>query len=174
MAILAMVAATIFFAGQFVFTKIYESATRQTVNTALLMLVVTSMTGAVMYFAVGGFSVQFSAASFVWAGVFGLIMIPYYVIGIKVLSLGSLAVYSLFMMLGGMLVPLFYGVILLKERITLSQGIGSVLLVVFIILQSLVQKTQTHEQTENKKGKTLYFILCIAIFLINGLTGVIT
>jgi hypothetical protein len=34
-------------------------------------------------------------------------------IGIKVLSLGSLAVCSMFMMLGGMLVPFFYGIIFL-------------------------------------------------------------
>lgn len=67
-------------------------------------------------------------------------MIPYYMIGIKVLSLGSLAVYSMFMMLGGMLVPFFYGIIFLEENISIAQIVGTVLLTVFIVLQAIWQK----------------------------------
>ena len=55
-------------------------------------------------------------------------------LGIKVLSLGSLAVYSMFMMLGGMLVPFFYGAFFLNESISAAQIVGTVLLSLFIIL----------------------------------------
>ena len=61
-------------------------------------------------------------------------MLPYYLIGIKVLSLGSLAIYSMFMMLGGMLVPFFYGITFLHETISVGKVIGTVLLTVFIVL----------------------------------------
>ena len=160
------------FAAQFAFTKLYEGAVKQTLTTTLVMLAATGLIGALMFFCVGGFRLSFSPISTLWAVVFALIMIPYYVIGIKVLSLGSLAVYSMFMMLGGMLVPFFYGVLLLNEPLSVGKIAGTVLLTVFIVLQALWGSTS--EDTESKKGtKALFFVLCLVIFFINGMTGVI-
>lgn len=162
------------FAGQFAFTKLYEGSVRQTTVTALAMLVITGTVGTVLYLFIGGFCVSFSAASVFWAMVFAAVMIPYYVVGIKVLSLGSLAVYSMFMMLGGMLVPFFYGVVFLREELSVGSVLGTLLLTVFVILQAVGQTPQT-DQAERmpKKKKYFFFALCLLIFLINGLTGVI-
>lgn len=160
------------FAAQFAFTKLYEGAAGQTATASLVMLVGTSLVGASIFFCMGGFSVSFSPISTVWAVIFAVIMIPYYMIGIKVLSLGSLAIYTMFMMLGGMLVPFFYGIIFLNEEISVAKAIGTVLLTASIVLQALWQKSPS----EGKKGgktKYLFFILCLLIFLINGMTGVI-
>jgi drug/metabolite transporter (DMT)-like permease len=93
-------------------------------------------------------------------------------IGIKVLSLGSLAIYSMFMMLGGMLVPFFYGIIFLSEPITPGKAVGSILLTVFIVLQAVWQKSPGGEK-KGGKTKHLFFILCLVIFFINGMTGVV-
>ena len=160
------------FAAQFAFTKLYEGAAGQTATASLVMLVGTSLVGALIFFCAGGFSVSFSPISTFWAASFAVIMIPYYMIGIKVLSLGSLAIYSMFMMLGGMLVPFFYGILFLSEPITVGKAAGTVLLTVFIVLQAVWQKSS---DSENKGGKTkyLFFILCLVIFFINGMTGVI-
>ena len=160
------------FAAQFAFTKLYEGAAGQTATASLVMLVSTSLVGALIFFCAGGFSVSFSPISTLWAASFAVIMIPYYMIGIKVLSLGSLAIYSMFMMLGGMLVPFFYGILFLSEPITVGKAAGTVLLTVFIVLQAVWQKSS---DSEKKGGKTkyLFFILCLVIFFINGMTGVI-
>jgi uncharacterized membrane protein len=40
----------------------------------------------------------------------------------------------MFMMLGGMLVPFFYGVLFLQEKLSVGKVIGTVLLTVFIVL----------------------------------------
>lgn len=163
------------FAGQFAFTKLYESAVKQTAFTTLVMLTVTSIIGAVMYVFVGGFNVGFSAVSLFWAALMAVIMIPYYMIGIKVLSLGSLAIYSMFMMLGGMLIPFFYGVIFLHEELSLWQIIGTVALTACIILQAMFQRSAGENSNEksDKKKEILFFTLSILIFIINGMTGVI-
>lgn len=163
------------FAGQFAFTKLYEGAVRQTSITTLVMLAVAGIIGAVIYLFVGNFKVNFSAVSLFWAVCMAVIMIPYYMIGIKVLSLGSLAIYSMFMMLGGMLVPFFYGVVFLHEDLSLWQIIGTVTLTVFIILQAVWQQGSDEKQDEgsDKKKKILFFVLSIVIFIINGITGVI-
>ena len=162
------------FAGQFAFTKLYEGAVKQTAVTTLVMLTVTGAIGAVMYLFVCNFSVSFSYVSLFWAAFMAVIMIPYYMIGIKVLSLGSLAIYSMFMMLGGMLVPFFYGVVFLNEELSVWQIVGTVTLTVFIILQAVWQQpTEEKESGKPDKKKILFFVLSILIFIINGMTGVI-
>jgi drug/metabolite transporter (DMT)-like permease len=99
-------------------------------------------------------------------------MIPYFIIGVKVLSLGSLAIYSMIMMLGGMLVPFFYGVLFLKETLTPGRIFGTVLLSLCIVLQALLQKNNGN-QTATKGKNHIFLLLCIVIFLLNGMTGVI-
>ena len=163
------------FAAQFAFTKVFEGSVKQTTVSALVMLVLTSLIGSLLYLAVGAFQIGFSWFSFWWAVAFAVVMIPYYVIGIKILSLGSLAIYSMFMMLGGMLVPFFYGIVFLGEDISVGKICGSVLLVFFIVFQAVCQ-SPCEEKGGNSKGKGtkwLFFSLCVLIFFINGMTGVI-
>lgn len=162
-----------FFTAQFAFTKVFESSVKQTKITALIMLIITGLVGTILYLIIGGFKIQYSTVSLVWAVAFAVIMIPYYMIGIKVLSLGSVAIYSMFMMLGGMAVPFFYGIIFLKESVTICKILGSVLLSFFIFLQAVSSTNNSPNTENNKKTKTVFFILCLLIFFINGMTGVI-
>ena len=162
--------AVICFTAQFAFTKLYEGQTGQSTSATLVMLTVTSAIGFGLFFAVGGFRLEFTPIATVLALAMGIIMIPYYMLGIKVLSLGSLAVYSMFMMLGGMLVPFFYGLLFLHEPLTWGKALGTVLLSVCIVLQALQPR---EEQIGDKKRQGLFFALCILIFFINGFTGVI-
>ena len=165
--------AVVCFAAQFAFTKLYEETSGQTSAATLVMLVGTGAVGALIFVFASGFKLSFSPVSIFWAVIFAVIMIPYYMIGIKVLSLGSVAVYSMFMMLGGMLVPFFYGIIFLNEEVSIGKILGTVMLTLFIVLQALGQKTQGGEEKKKSKGKYLFFILCMIIFFINGMTGVI-
>ena len=167
--------AVVCFAGQFAFTKSYEQTVKSNLVNTLIMLVLTSFFGSLLFFVIGGFKVNFTWFSFVLALLFAVIMLPYFLLGIKALSLGSLAVYSVFMMLGGMLVPFFYGIIFLKESITLTKVLGAILLTVFIVLQCFAQKNdeQNNIEKSSRSKKGLFIIVCLLIFFINGLTGVI-
>lgn len=169
-----IIMAVLCFALQFAFTKAFEGVVKQTAVTSLIMLLFTNLIGVLLFLCVGGFKVGFSLFSLLWATVFAVIMIPYYMIGIKVLSIGSLAIYSMFMMLGGMLVPYFYGICFLAEDITWGKVVGCVLLTGFIILQTFSQKsTGSEEKNKSKRMRFLFFALCLIIFFINGMTGVI-
>lgn len=166
--------AVVCFAAQFAFTKLYEGEVGQSAIGSLVMLVGSNLVGTLIFFFATGCSVQISPISLLWGGILAVIMIPYYMIGIKVLSLGSLAIYSMFMMLGGMLVPFFYGILFLSEEISIGKILGTILLTVFIVLQAIWQDDATGtKQNAEKKTKYLFFILCLIIFFINGMTGVI-
>jgi len=167
-----MFLAVICFTAQFGFTRSYERAVKPTLTTTLIMIAVTNLVGTVLFLIVGGFRVEVSSISLFWAFALAIVMIPYYIMGVKVLSLGSLAIYSMFMMLGGMLVPFFYGVFFLKEELTTGRIAGTILLSLFVILQALWQKPDKN-QTVTKSKKYMFFILCLLIFFLNGMTGVI-
>lgn len=163
--------AVLCFAAQFVFTKCYEGAVKQTLITTLVMLVVTSFFGMTLYLFIGGFRIHFSPISFIWAVLLAIVMIPYYTVGIKVISLGSLAIYSMFMMLGGMLVPFFYGIIFLHEEITVCKILGTLFMSLFIVLQAVW--TDDSDEKNRVRNKYMFFALCLIIFILNGSTGVI-
>ncbi len=171
MAYVILLAAVLMFTAQFAFTKIYGEKAEQQVNQTLIMLCFISLIGAVLYGIIGGFRLSCSPALLFWAVAFAVVMIPYYVLGVKVLSLGSVVIYSMFMMLGGMVLPFLYGLLFLNEPLTWGKGIGCVVLIVAICLQAVAQKRA--ESTETAGKNNLFIVLCIIIFVINGLTGVI-
>lgn len=167
-----IILAVVCFTAQFTFTKSYEKTVKPTLSTTLIMVAVTNLVGVILFLIVGGFRVNFSSISLFWAVAFAAVMVPYFIIGVKVLSLGNLAIYSMFMMLGGMLVPFCYGVFFLKEELTTGRIAGTILLSLFIILQAFWQNPDGN-QAETKGKKYIFFMLCLLIFFLNGMTGVI-
>lgn len=166
--------AVLCFVAQFAFTKVYEKNSKQTVVSSMSLLIFTSVVGAIIYLFVSGFKVQFSPFSFWMALAFALVMIPYYIVSVKVLSLGSLAVYSLFMMLGGMILPFFYGIAFLSEQTTWGKILGCVLLTASMVLQTVGQSgQQSNNKQKDKRKRLLFLVLCVVIFIVNGLTCVI-
>ena len=166
--------AVLCFAAQFAFNKVYEGSIKQTTATALVLPLVIGIIGVIQCAIMCGFSITLSPISLILAFAMALAFIPCYVLGIKVLNLGSLAIYSMFMMLGGMLVPYFYGIIFLNEGLTEAKGIGCILLTAFIVMQAIIQnESMAKNKSGTKKERITFLALCIAIFFLNGMTGVI-
>ena len=158
------------FTLQFVFTRLYSRTVREEAVTALGMLVTVGLVGGTVALIGCGGRLTASPTSLLLALLFAAVMIPYHTLSIKALSLGSLAVYSTFMMLGGMLLPVLYGILLLGEPITWGKLLGCAVLTLSILLQG-VAEGKRHTGTQ---GGAVFFLICLAIFVINGMTGVIS
>ena len=163
--LLAVLAFTI----QFVLTKLFSASAREGGVTALCMLLAVGLSGALVALVASGFHLNISWISILLAAIFAAIMIPYHTLGVKALSLGDLTTYSVFMMLGGMLLPFLYGILLLDEGATIGKILGCILLTVGITLQGRMQS----KGEGKKKAGALYLVLCLIIFVVNGLTGII-
>lgn len=163
--------AVILFTAQFAVTRLFSRTVRETPITALGMLVIFGAVGALVALVGCGGRPAYSWVSLLLAAAFAAVMVPYYTLGIKALSLGSLAVYSTFMMLGGMLLPFLYGLLLLAEDPTAGKLLGCAFLTMAILLQGLAV-AKREEGGGGAKGR--FFLLCLAIFVINGMTGVIS
>ena len=161
--------AVLAFTAQFAFTKLFSAASREGGVGAFGMLLAVGLSGTVAALLASGGQIRISPASLLLAAAFALVMIPYHTLSAKALSLGDLSTYSVFMMLGGMLIPFLYGILWLSEGATVGKLCGCALLSVAIVWQGYLQG--------RGKGRAarggLYLILCLIIFVVNGLTGVI-
>ncbi|MGN1061580.1 MAG: hypothetical protein ACI4RO_00490, partial [Candidatus Scatosoma sp.] len=168
------------FTLQFILMQIYEKQIKQTLTTGILLIVIENLVGAAFFFAINGGCIAVSGEALLLAALLAIVLIAYNLLSLRALALGNLAIYSMFMMLGGMALPFAYGVVFLKETISVCKFIGLFALTGFIVLQAVSAKPdkgaemQSGEVKGKKAQRTGYVLCCLAVFIINGLTGVIS
>lgn len=85
--------------------------------------------------------------------------------GIKVLAVGDMSIYSVFMMLGSLLLPSLVGLIFYGEEFTLIKGIAFVCMFSAIVLSV--------SSIDKSKLTLKAFLYYVGIFVMNGMIGVI-
>ena len=156
--------ATILLAVEFAFSKKYQAAEGVSLQAGLRFNVVSGCLSAVIMFAVCGFKLQWSPLSAVLAVSMTLCGLCYSLLSFRVLKLGGMALYSTFLMSGGMLLPYIFGLLFLDEQPSVLRIIG-----VLVILTGVV----CSNVSKNKVSKGL-LLLCIAVFLLNGGVSIIS
>lgn len=86
-------------------------------------------------------------------------------LGIKVLAIGSVGTYTVFMTIGGMSVPAVFGVCFLGDELRYTQLLAFVLIVVAVILSA---------RGEKKKLSLKALIFYLLLFFGNGMYGALT
>ncbi|MFQ7036198.1 MAG: hypothetical protein ACLRTQ_11290 [Candidatus Borkfalkia sp.] len=109
--------------------------------------------------------VGFTAFSFWLAAGVALCSTLYTLCGLKAVTYGKLAVFTAFLMLGGMIFPTVYGVWFLKEQMSAFKIAGVVLLIASMIFSAT-------EKTEEKKNTAVFYILCLIAFVSNGFVSI--
>ena len=162
--LLALAAVCIAF--QFSLRKIYQAKFTDGTKSVLFYSVISSVASIVLYFIMNGFHLSFSAPSFFLAMALSVISTLNGLMGIVVVRYGEVSVYTMFMMLGGMLLPYVHGILFLNENPSVWCIIGIFVLVGALFL-SAAEKLK--EKTKNVK---LFTLLCIAVFCLNGCVSI--
>lgn len=160
---LLILVADLLFASQFLMTKLYSSRNSQSALTSFAFSFGSEFVILLYMAAFSGFVIVFTPFSLGLAAVTAVIMISVSYCGIAALNYINLSLYSVFMMLGGMLLPSIFGIIWADEALTLGKVLSAVLILGALILG-------TEKGTAAKKGAVKYYILC---FMLNGLNGVV-
>jgi drug/metabolite transporter (DMT)-like permease len=126
---------------------------------------VGSFTGLIVLLLVNGFQLEFTLFTLMMGLLAAINGIAFTFCSFKALDVINLSLFSLFSMLGGMVLPYFYGLIFLNEEITVMKVVALLLITVAIILQNSGDK---------KKGSLLFYILCVCVFILNGLVSVVS
>ena len=159
---LMIVAAVVMFSFQFVLNDEYRKEQGNDLNAAMKFMLYSSLAGLVVLFAVNKVHLEWSWFSVVTACVYSIVCIAYSYVSIKAFTYANLSVYSIFAMIGGMIIPFFYG-IACGEEFRLIRMVCCVLIGCAVALS--IDKSE-----KSKKGMKYY----IAVFVLNGLVGVVS
>ncbi|MBR7133804.1 MAG: DMT family transporter [Clostridia bacterium] len=159
-----VIIATVLLAFTFALQKKYQQIEGSDIIAGLKFNAVIGLLTAVIFLALLGFKIEFSAFSAVLAFAMALFSMLYSVIGFKILKLSGMAIYSIFLMSGGMLLPYFYGVLFLDEELSLFRIAGVVIILVAVILSNKAKHSI----------KTAVLIYCVAVFVLNGFVSIVS
>lgn len=161
-----LVFAAVLYAVAFYCNRNAERTCSEGINTAALFSAVVwleTLAALCVVILATGQKFEFSWFSLLCAAAQGAVMVTFTFLNFKALGVVDLAKYSMFTMLGGMLVPFFFGIAFMGEKLTFLKIICCVLVTFALWFDS-------------RNGKLTRRALgyLIGVFFVNGLFGVVT
>ncbi|MBQ8803089.1 MAG: hypothetical protein IJZ53_05620 [Tyzzerella sp.] len=162
-----IVMATVLFSLQFVFNSGYERECGNDWSVSRNFALITGIISAIFALTLNEFRFEFSWFSAGIAIVYAVVNVLYSYASIKAFSVANLSMYSMFAMLGGMLLPYLYDVITRFVKTAEVPSITGIVCCVLITVSLLL----TVEKGTARKGAIKYYLL---VFCLNGLVGVLS
>ena len=150
----------------FVLNKIYQKYAGTSLKAGLAFNALIGFFAAIIFFFIGGLKFEITAFSAILATAMTVVVMVYTLLGFRILKDGSVAVYSIFLMSGGMTVPYLYGLLFLDEEFSWLRTLGLAVLISAVALSNL--------GTKGEKTDTKRLVMCICVFLLNGCVSVIS
>lgn len=152
----------IMFSSCFAFKDFYRSEKGSTFNASIEFTFYSSIMGLLVLLIINKFHFEFTFFTLIMATISSINALAFGFCSFKALEKINLSLFSLFSMLGGMVLPFFQGIIFYNEKITVAK----IVCVCFITVALLLSIKKS-----DKTGGTIYYIL---IFVLNGMSGVIS
>jgi drug/metabolite transporter (DMT)-like permease len=154
---------TAMFGCGFICQDLYRRERKSSVLVSLQYSFISSAVSLIVFLAFNGFRFSCTPFVFIMALISAASNFGFTYCSFKSLGIINLSLYSLFSMLGGMMLPFLQGILFYGEPVTVAN-----LICFFLILIAL---GVTFERNEKRKGGTLYYI---GVFTLNGLSGVLS
>lgn len=159
-----VIISTVLFSLQFLFTQRFQETSGTGMKPTLVFSLYKSLVIILMMLLISGFKIGFSWFSLLMATVYAVSSMAMSYYSLKAFAVANLSVYSVFSMLGGMILPFFLGVLFFDEGDKLVFKIICCALIVVAVLLNIKSGKQ------DKKALFYYF----AVFVLNGMSGVIS
>ncbi len=156
--------AVIGLALQFSVTKYYQRLKGAALPVSLLYTGFSGIIAATLFFFINGCQIELTPFSALMAVCVSTLVSTYSLLSFKIMSLGNMSVYTQFLMLGGMMLPYFFGLIFLNEPLRVFPAIGLVLLSVSLLFPLFGKGNGNYPK--------LYYILCAIVFVVNGFVSI--
>jgi drug/metabolite transporter (DMT)-like permease len=151
------------FAVQFLFNQKFQQSYGSDTKATFVFTFYKSVVATVIMIIISGFKITVTPFSFFLAAISSVSGILMLYFSLKAFSVANLSVYSVFSMLGGMILPFLLGVCFYDEDLSPLKIVCCILIVLAVLLN--IQKG------ENGKKAILYYM---AVFVLNGMAGVIS
>ena len=153
---------TILLALDFALQKKYQTFEGTDLIAGLKFNAVNGMLTAAIFFALSSFQIEFSLFSVILAFAMALFAMSYSILSFKILKTSGMAIYSIFLMSGGMLLPYFYGVLFLGEKLSPFRVVGIIIILIAVIFSN----------KSKCSIKATVLPLCVAVFVLNGFVSI--
>lgn len=150
------------FSFQFLFNGIFEKEYGNGLRAMFVFSAGSSLVGFIILFIINGFRFEFTWFSMLMAFFAALDSIGYTYFSLKALGRINLSLYSMFAMLGGMILPSVVGILFYGEDLTAGKGICYALIVLSLVLSS------------GKGGNKSGYVYYMGVFILNGMSGVLS
>lgn len=152
----------IMFGSTFALKDVYRRQRGGGLKISLEFSFIGAIAGLVVLTAINGFTLQFTWFSLLMATLVSLNNLAFSFCSFKALGTINLSMYSLFSMLGGMLLPFLQGILFFHEEFTVSKAVCLAFICASLLL--------TLKRGETKRSGGIYYAL---VFVFNGLSGVL-
>lgn len=159
---LIVLIAVVMFGGCFALNDVYQKMRGSSIKVSMQFSVLSSLAGLIVLLIVNNFKFEFTLFTFIMAMASAIASVGFTFCSFKALGSINLSLYSLFSMLGGMVLPFVQGIVFYHEGMTWAKGVCLAFIVFALAL--------TIERGEKSKG----YIYYAGVFLLNGAVGVIS
>lgn len=154
----------LFLAADFSMNKIYQKLRGTSLRASLFFNSILGFATAIIFFIVNRFKLSFSPYSGFAAALMSVLTMSYNIIGLRILKHSSVAIYSLFLMIGGMTLPYIWGLAFLTESFSIAGIIGLILIIGGVFLSNF----------SGEKINLKQMCMCLAVFVLNGFVSVVS
>lgn len=157
-----IILSVIMFGACFACNDVYQKIRGNSVKISIQFSALSSFAGLIVLLIINKFKLEYTHYTLVMALFQYLVSIGFTFCSFKSLGSINLSLYSLFSMLGGMVLPFLQGILFYGEVMTWAKAICLVFIVAALLL--------TVERGEKSKG----YIYYVGIFVLNGMSGVLS
>ena len=159
---LLIMLSVVLFGGSFGLKNVYRAKRGSGLKISAESMCIGGIAGLIIMFFINGLVFEFTPFTMLMASLSVLNSLAFSFCSFKALDYINLSLFSVFTMLGGMVLPFLQGLIFYNEKLTLAK----IVCIVFICLALAC----TLKRGEKKNGTIFY----IGIFILNGMSGVIS
>ena len=161
---LMVLLAVVLLSLNFALSKTYQKREGTTATAGLYYNAAIGLVSGILFWGISGFRFSLTVFSAGMAFAMALFAVVYTLIGFRIMKKGSMAVYTLFLMCGGMLLPYVYGLAFLAETFSLLRLLGLMAIITAVFLSN----------GEWKKVDRQMILLCVAVFVLNGVVSIVS
>ena len=156
----------------YVFMKLFSGSVRNGLCVSLAFTVVFSLVATLACTIIGGGLPFHVTESILLAIAFSVVTIGFSLLGIVVVRLGSMSMYSMFATLGAIVISFLYGIIFNGEGATTSawRYVAVVIMVVSLVFPVL-DDMRGKDKGDKKGARLVFWLACFLGFVVNGMTG---
>ncbi len=158
-----IILSVVMFGGCFALKDAYQKRCGSSFKISLWFTVQSTIPGLLALLLLNGFHFEFTPFTLLMAAISAINSILFSFFSFQALGRINLSLYSLFSMLGGMMLPFLQGLFFYGEEMTWGKGICLVLIVAALLC--------TLKKGEKRRGG---FVFYIGVFILNGMSGVLS